>query len=117
MHSERLSARFRILAVVITLFAASGNVVADDGEEIVSVEINYADLNLDTHKGVKRLHARLRRAARHACDVRPVRETGSLAVSRAARACYERSLAAAIEEIDNERLTALVYPGAAAPSS
>ncbi len=117
MHSERLISRFSVLAVVVALFTLSGNVVADDGEEIVSVEINYADLNLDTHKGVKRLHARLRRAARHACDVRPVRETGSIAVSRAARACYERSLAAAIEEINNERLTALVYRGAGVPSS
>ena len=117
MHSERLAARFSVLAVVAALFVVSGNVVADDGVEVVSIDINYADLNLDTNKGVKRLHARLRRAARHACDVRPVRETGSLAVSRAAQACYQSTLAAAIEEIDNERLTALVHRGSDAPSS
>ena len=117
MHSKRLASGFGVFAAAVALFTISGNVVADDGVETVTIDINYADLDLDTNKGVKRLHARLRRAARHACDVRPVRETGSLAVSRAAKACYERSLAAAIRKIDNERLTALVYRGADAPSS
>ena len=118
MQSEVLPARINALAVAVAvaLFAIADRVSADEGAETVRIAVDYADLNLETHAGVKRLHYRLQRAARHACDLRPVRETGSLAVTRAARACYKDSLAAAVDAIGNERLTAFVRARVTTPS-
>ena len=105
-----------VVAAAVALFFLCSAASAKDSQDRVWIKVNYADLNLDTDAGVRQLHYRLRSAARQACDVQPFSKTRSLNLTLATKACYRDSLAAAVEEIDNERLTALVNMLSSTPS-
>ena len=70
-----------------------------------SVAVSYADLDLADPAGARVLYARLRSAAREACDYdRSVRDLQRLA---AHKDCYDRALNKAVHGVDSERLHAL----------
>ncbi len=119
MQSKVMPSRSNVFvaatAAVVALFAMSNVASAGDSSDVQKVDVRYADLNLDTHEGVSKLHARLSAAAKQACDARSYVATRSLRQAAAARACYKESLAAAIEKVNNERLTALVNQRSTAP--
>ena len=103
-------------AAVVALFAVSNVASAGDSKDEVRVEVNYADLNLETNAGIAELHGRLRVAAKQACDVRTYVETRSLRQVAIAKACYEETLEAAIQRVNNKRLTAYVNERSSTPS-
>ena len=74
------------------------------GSVIPAVTVRYDDLNLNTSAGVDALYARLRTAARTACDVRGGRP---LAEIMAARACYQDALGTAVDNVRSQPLSAL----------
>ena len=74
------------------------------GSVIPAVTVRYDDLNLNTPAGVDALYARLRAAARTACDVRGTRP---LAEIMAARACYQDALGAAVDNVRSQPLSSL----------
>ena len=112
MQTKAMSSRSNVFvaatAAVVALFAVSNVASAGDSSDEVRIEVNFSDLNLETAAGVKKLHSRLQAAARQACSVRQYIETRSLRQVATAKTCYKESLAAAIESINNKRLTALV---------
>ena len=84
-------------------FAVSAQ-AAERGAEIPAVTVRYGDLNLNTPGGVDALYARLRAAARTACDVRGGRP---LAEQVLARSCYHQALGAAVDGVQSHTLSAL----------
>jgi UrcA family protein len=69
-----------------------------------SVTVRYADLDLNTPKGVETLYERLRAAAQEVCGRREARAVFYVA---AARACYDEALATAVSRVESEPLNAL----------
>ncbi|MEM9208774.1 MAG: UrcA family protein [Pseudomonadota bacterium] len=105
------------VTTAVALLSIAGTAIANHSSDRVRIEVNFADLNLETDAGIRQLHARLRSAAREACDVQPLSKTRSLRLTSAMKACYRDSLAAAVAEIDNDRLTALVAKRASTPKT
>lgn len=72
-----------------------------------SVKVSYKDLDVTSEAGAKILYARLKQASKSACDVRPVRETGSISATAKAKQCYHNSLAEAVDRLDIELVSKL----------
>jgi UrcA family protein len=70
-----------------------------------SIKVAYGDLNIDTLAGARTLYARLEKAAKKGCDLRPYSELGSMSHYRKSRVCYDEKLTAAVERIDSDELT------------
>ena len=72
--------------------------------EKVSVKVAYNDLNIKSYSGAKTLYARLQRASRKACNIRPSSRIVSVGEATDARRCYSTTLEAAVKKIDSETL-------------
>jgi len=70
-----------------------------------SIQVEYGDLDINTVAGAKTLYARMEKAAKIGCDLRPFSEIGSLRHYNESRACYMKNLAAAVERINSDALT------------
>lgn len=71
MHASKLSFMRPALIAGLGLAAIAGTTGAsaqDAGTEAVSVEVNYADLDLSASKDVERLRSRVRSAAKQICS-------------------------------------------------
>jgi UrcA family protein len=88
---------------VLSSFGVSAQ-ATERGAETPAVTVSYGDLNLNTSAGVEALYARLRAAARTACDVRGGRP---LAEQVLARTCYHEALGAAVDGVQSLTLSAL----------
>ena len=105
MISGKLRKQIFILAVIglatpmISLAAAPSQI--DD----TSVNVSYADLNIEAEAGAKVLYARLKRASEQVCSVESHLVLGSLTAVHKAKVCYKDALAAAVAEIDSDTLT------------
>ncbi|MCK5325442.1 MAG: UrcA family protein [Woeseiaceae bacterium] len=112
MISGKLRKQIFILAAIglatpmISLAAAPSQI--DD----TSVNVSYADLNIEAEAGAKVLYARLKRASEQVCSVESHlgwvgarRLLGSLTAVHKAKVCYKDALAAAVAEIDSDTLT------------
>lgn len=64
--------------------------------------VNYADLNLNNHAGVKALYRRIRGAARSVCSASEI----SLVQRQAKHECVQNAIDGAIGDVDNTNLTA-----------
>lgn len=105
------STKIRTVAVLMMGTMLIAGTLATAGErDRVSMTVTFADLNLDTEAGMKRLHYRLKRAARVACDLRGPRELGSLRAALLSRKCYEQMLEKAYEQIRAESLVRVDDP-------
>ena len=72
--------------------------------DVNSVTVSFADLNLSNDSGVETLYQRLKTAARRSCGTVSVRQ---LNLFRLTKECVKKALAEAIDSIDNERLNKL----------
>jgi UrcA family protein len=66
--------------------------------------VRYADLNLDTVRGVQTLYGRIRAAAREVCA--PYQSDSSLLPSPAWRLCVTQAVETAVQRVDRPLLTA-----------
>ncbi|MEJ0034802.1 MAG: UrcA family protein [Gammaproteobacteria bacterium] len=104
------TARSTTFLVFATLAAATGLMLsatpahADQDHVATSVEINYADLDLNTPKDVKVLYLRLKDAAANACG--DDASFMGLAERDALLKCEQVAIEKAVEQIDRPRLTA-----------
>jgi UrcA family protein len=100
----------RVLASLIGAYALAIVLVAPPVSYAQSVAaqptvaVRYADLNLDTHSGVKTLFSRIQTAADEVCQ--QYGPQGSLIPSAAHRSCTKDAVAAAVRKVDSPRLTA-----------
>lgn len=72
-----------------------------------AVKVSYADLNIANEAGAKVLYARLQRASEEVCGIGSHAVVRSLTEIRKARACYEKTLATAVNRIDSDVLTSV----------
>ena len=86
------------LALPLTAFGAAPSHFED-----VSVNVSYADLNIDNEAGAKKLYLRLRNAAEEVCGLGSDIKLGSRTASAQAKACYLQALDKAVAEIDHEQ--------------
>jgi UrcA family protein len=117
-----------ILAIPVSALIGSGFAYAEDTEvsepasdtiehivamgeasgfEGKSVTVPCADLNLKNEQGALTLYRRLQRASESVCDVRDFYYTRSLQVRRDARECYYKTLTAAVESANSDKLTSI----------
>ena len=91
-----------VSAMALPLFASAGN---NDTDGAVGIVYNKADLASTTSQAD--LYARLQAASRKMCGSSNLIVTGSLSRSVGNQECYEGTLTAAVERLDNSEVTAL----------
>ena len=100
---------FKSLVATFVVIVLGGPAVVLAGTpsdfEDAKVTVSYADLNLDTEKGVQTLYRRLQRASKEVSGFTSLRKVGSVRRMRETRQYYRESLSNAVEKIDNERLS------------
>lgn len=99
----------RSLVIAIAVFAISAPAIASSGagDELSgkSVKVTYADLDLQKEAGVQVFYRRLKNASRQACGVSSRKAIGSLSRMADVQRCYRDALSAAIEKINNPKLS------------
>lgn len=95
-----------IAAGAVLAFGATSAAAATDGFK-VSVDVNYADLDLDTKAGAKALYARLETASRNVCGLGSNRDKATLKQLQDARQCYREALKHAVESVGDDALAML----------
>jgi UrcA family protein len=105
MH-QTLSAPVRIVGMAVTIVAASlfANVASAQGGTAVSTVVAYSDLDLSMSGDAARLYSRLQYAAKKVCNSYDSR---NLRTMEKHEACYADALNAAVDEVDDAKLTAL----------
>lgn len=103
-HRTTLYAALATLAVALPGMAAANAPSANVPDE---VQVAFDDLNIHSDAGARILYARLKKASREVCQLRPVRETGDLRYTSKARACYSETLTSAVSKIDSKALKTL----------
>ena len=100
---------FKSLVATFVVIVLSGPAVVLAGTssdfEDAKVAVSYADLNLDTEKGVYTLYRRLQRASKQAAGFTNYSEVRDLMYFLDTRQSYRNALSSAVEKIDNERLS------------
>ncbi len=98
-----------LATIVVAALGALAIASADAKSELqgVSVKVSYADLNLETEKGVQTLYRRLKRASKEVSGLTAFERVGSVGAGRMQkiRQSYRNTLSNAVEKIDNERLS------------
>jgi UrcA family protein len=103
-HSSR-TALFTATALVCTVTGSGLCAATAAAEDVASVTVSYADLDLSKPVGVQILYGRIKAAARKVCS--PLDETKQLQRMQQWRDCYETAVADAVTRIDRPTLTAL----------
>lgn len=70
-----------------------------------AINVEHADLNLDSQPGVERLYTRIKSAVDDICGVTTVREP--LSMHQARETCVQDTLNHTVEKIDNDILSRL----------
>ena len=96
-----------LTTIIVAALGAPAIASADAKSELqgVSVEVSYADLNLEKQEGAKAMYRRLQQASRQACGYRGLRVAGSIAANIDAQQCYREALSATVEKLDSELVT------------
>jgi UrcA family protein len=92
-----------LLALCVPAFALASK--PQSSMEKVTVNVSFADLNLDNEAGVEHLYRRIRSAASDACGPFTLRETGSFKRLRENQLCYTDVLDKAVRKVDNVALS------------
>ena len=72
-----------------------------------NISVSFVKSELENTRGQNRIYAQMKTASRELCGTSSIRLTGSLERSTANDDCYEGTLTAAVERLDNEAITAL----------
>ncbi len=100
---------FKSLVATFVVIVLGGPAVVLAGTpsdfEDPKVTVSYADLNLETEKGVQTLYRRLKHASKEVSGFRSLTTVGDVGRFRKMRQYYNEALSNAVEKIDNERLS------------
>ncbi len=100
---------FKSLVATFVVIVLGGPAVVLAGTssdfEDAKVTVSYADLNLETKKGVQTLYRRLKRASKEVSGFTSFGRLGSAGLMLKAQQSYRNALSSAVEKIDNERLS------------
>ncbi len=102
---------FKSLVATFVVIVLGGPAVVLAGTpsdfEDAKVTVSYADLNLETEKGVQTLYRRLQRASKKVSGFTSFGVVGTARLMQKAGQSYRNTLSNAVEKIDNERLSAI----------
>ena len=87
-----------VSAMTLPLFASAST---------SNINIAYDRTELDSTQGQERLYARMKSASRELCGSAQIRVTGSLDKSAGNEECFNGTLTAAVQRLDNSAITAL----------
>jgi UrcA family protein len=101
-----LTGLFCLGAALIVSGAQGGGLapLPDDGREVRSLTVGFADLDLANAAGAETLYDRLRTAARRVCGKADPRDVGAV---KDMKRCRSEALDAAVAGVNHPRLTAL----------
>ncbi len=106
MKESKLFNNLVAIFVVIILGTPAVVLAGTPGDfQGAKVTVSYADLNLETEKGVQTFYRRLQRASKEVSGFRSLRTVGSLRRVQEARQQYNESFSNAVESFNNERLS------------
>ena len=91
-----------VIAVLSVGFAALP-ASADEGDHVSRLVVHYDDLDLSAAAGASALYERLKRAAWRACD----KPEGGFGDPAGWLVCYHATLARAVRDVGNAKVTAL----------
>jgi len=96
-----------VATFVVIVLGGPAVVLADTPSHFgdANVTVSYADLSLESEKGVQTLYRRLQRASKEVSGFRSLGVIGEIGRFRKARQYYRETLSNAVEKIDNERLS------------
>ena len=97
----------RMAALVGYFVAATATGIAgaaSTADDVPSVVVRYADLDLATDQGVRVLYARIAHAASAVCPDVPISDLHALALSRA---CQQQAIARAVHAVNSPLLAAV----------
>jgi UrcA family protein len=104
MRSQFVVGCLTVAGLVGPLTAAAVTTTSPDSDEVPRRIVRFADLNLQSREGVRRLYARIKSAAQEVCVPVYFRITDS---NVSQRHCEERAIDAAVAAVRSESLTAL----------
>jgi UrcA family protein len=90
------------LAAVVALGLSTAAAYAGEANDVPTRTVRYADLDLNTQKGVTVLYNRIRQAAEDVCGYEHVQP---LAQAAPVMACVDRAVASSVQAVNNARLT------------
>jgi UrcA family protein len=90
--------RSRTAGALVAAALCTASLFASPAAFAKDVQVSYADLDLSTAAGQKKLQARLQKAARSACGAGAI-TTGSIVPSAGDRACYDQATAKAKQQM------------------
>jgi UrcA family protein len=106
INTRYKSIAYGIAAAIIALSAGVGAPRADAAEQadVLTKNVGYRDLDLNSEMGARVLYGRLRNAAREVCA--PL-EGGDLNTKMLWKKCYDHAISAAVSEINKPVVTAV----------
>ncbi len=96
-----------IVALVVFGLGASASAVAASPSHlsIRSVQVSFADLDINGDEGAQALYRRLQNASEKACSISNSGATKPVGAVRDAKLCYASALSSAVAQIDSDALS------------
>jgi len=102
--SRALRTGVAMIAGCLVAAVASVAAATPAPDDVPSVTVRYADLDLTTEAGAHTLYRRIRLAARAVCPSADSRDLARLAVTQS---CQEQAIARAVQAVSSPRLAAV----------
>ncbi len=96
-----------IVALVVFGLGASAPAVAASSSQlsVLSVQVSFSDLNINSVAGAQALYKRLQNASEKACSISNSGATKPVGNVRDSRLCYASALGNAVSKIDSDALS------------
>ncbi len=96
-----------IVALVVFGLGASAPAVAASPSQlsVLSVQVSFSDLNINSVAGAQALYKRLQNASEKACSISNSGATKPVGAVRDSRLCYASALGNAVSKIDSDALS------------
>ena len=78
-----------------------------DSASTSNISVAFGKTELDSTQGQERVYAKMKNVSRKLCGSSNIQVTGSLSTSTANDECFEGTLTAAVQRLDNPAITAL----------
>jgi UrcA family protein len=102
--NRRIGAALAVIAGCIVAAASHPADAATRPDDVPSMTVKYADLDIASEDGARILYRRIARAAAHVCPRADNRDLDGLALSQA---CQQQSIARAVQAVSSARLAAV----------
>ena len=104
---EFMKTRINSRTIRNTLIAVSAMTLPLMASASPNISVSYEKAELKSSHGQKRIYQQMKTASRKLCGSTSMKEAGSLAASAANGDCYEGTLTAAVQRLDNKAITEL----------